>query len=531
MPIAMTLHAHQAKALDMIRDALRRGKRRVMLKLPTGAGKTVIAADIIDKAHAKGNKVLFVVPRLELIDQTIERFAANGITDIGVIQARHRLTNPDKPIQIASMQTLATRKLIPAGIKIAIIDEAHLWSRHYGVKEVLGHDTVGRPISEMRGWFADADYPIIGLSATPWSRGLGDWYEDLIQPVSIQELIDAGFLAPFRVYAPSHPDLSGVKEKVTTTGEKDYDEGGLADVMCGRQLVADVVDTWLQLGENRSTLCFCVNRPHAKFLHERFVAAGVACGYIDCETPDAERRELRDAFAAGDLKIVCNVDVLGIGVDWDVRCMILARPTRSLIRHVQTIGRGLRTAEGKDWVIILDHGDSHLRLGLVTDIDGGRLKGGNRKERVVALPTVPLPRECMACHFLIPAGTRRCPACGAEHQVEAAEVFTTDGVLALFTENKALLAARRKKSRGWSLEEKARFFGELLYYANMKGWKHGWAANKFRERLGVWPNAVARARPIPPTLDTTRWIRDEQKRWFETRKGMRRYAAKGADYG
>lgn len=256
------LFPHQIRILDSLRRSLSTGHRRPMLQAPTGFGKTVVAAAIVKGARAKGNRVLFVVPALSLIDQTVRSFYAEGITEIGVIQADHVMTDATRPVQVASIQTLQ-RRPIPR-FDIVVIDEAHRWFEMLGI------------------WMKAPDWasvPFVGLSATPWTKGLGKFYDDLVQVTTTAELIEAGYLSPFRVYAPSHPDLSGVR---TVAG--DYHEGDLGEAMNQVALVADVVETWVKHGENRPTFAFAVDRAHAKHLQARFEAADVRCGYIDAYT-------------------------------------------------------------------------------------------------------------------------------------------------------------------------------------------------------------------------------------------------------
>jgi DNA repair protein RadD len=146
----MLLRDYQTDAIEKLRESLRSGKRRPVIQAPTGAGKTVIAAAIIEMALAKGKRVLFCVPALELINQTVDRFARNGIHDVGVIQAMHELTDGRQPIQVCSVQTLARRQIPDADL--VIIDEAHVMFKLY--------DT----------WTTDpkwANVPFVGLSATP----------------------------------------------------------------------------------------------------------------------------------------------------------------------------------------------------------------------------------------------------------------------------------------------------------------------------------------------------------------------------
>jgi DNA repair protein RadD len=209
--VRSTLHPHQELAVEMVRASLGSGRRRPVLQAPTAFGKTVVAAAIIERTIARGNRAIFTVPRLSLIDQTVERFTAEGIpaSDIGVVQAQHPEFAPERPIQICSLQTLKNRKIPEA--KIVLIDEAH--ENHAFVQK----------------WMADPDWqrvPFIGLTATPWTRGLGKIYDDLIVPTTTAELIEKEFLSKFKVFAPSHPDLAGVK---TVAG--DYHEGQLSEVM------------------------------------------------------------------------------------------------------------------------------------------------------------------------------------------------------------------------------------------------------------------------------------------------------------
>ncbi len=317
------LRPHQTLALSMLRSSLAGGRRRPMLQAPTGFGKTLLSAAITDGARRKGKRVLFVVPALSLINQTVEAFAAEGILEVGVIQGNHELTDWSMPVQVASVQTLERRRMPECDI--AIVDEAHRWFKFY------------------ERWFAEAQYPIIGLSATPWAKGLGKHYDDLLIAATTQELIDAGYLSRFKVYAPSHPDLSDVR---TVAG--DYHEGDLGKAMDKIPLVADIVSTWKRLGENRSTLCFAVNRAHARNLQAQFEGAGIPTAYVDAYTTVEEREAIAEQFHEGEVRIICNVGTLTTGIDYDVRCIILARPTKSEMLYTQIIGRGLRTAEGKD---------------------------------------------------------------------------------------------------------------------------------------------------------------------------------------
>jgi DNA repair protein RadD len=188
------LRPYQEAALDALRVSLKSGRMRPMLQLPTGAGKTLLSAHVIKNALGKGKRVAFIVPALSLIDQTVAAFENEGISAIGVMQGIHERTDHTQPVQVCSIQTLARRR--KPEVDLVIVDEAHVLHKSL-LKWMVGP--------------ALAKLPVIGLSATPWSGGLGRHYDALIVAATIKQLIDEGFLSPFVAYAPSDPDLSGVR--------------------------------------------------------------------------------------------------------------------------------------------------------------------------------------------------------------------------------------------------------------------------------------------------------------------------------
>lgn len=487
------LRPHQTTAIDRLRQSLAGGRRRPMLQAPTGFGKTLTAAAIINSALARGKRVIFTVPAVSLVDQTAREFFAEGIRDLGVIQADHPMTDPTARVQIASVQTLQRRKIPDADL--VIVDEAH------------------RVFSFVRAWMRRPEWrsiPFVGLSATPWTQGLGRDYDDLIVAATTQDLIDAGYLSPFRVFAPTRPDLSGVR---TVAG--DFHEGELSEAMQAGTITADVVSTWLGIGEDRPTLCFAVDRAHASALQRQFEQAGVSCGYVDAFTTSADREVVRRRFASGEIRVVCNVGVLTTGVDWDVRCIVLARPTKSEILYTQIIGRGLRTADGKSDCLILDHSDTTFRLGFVTDIRHDRLCDGDPKNRRKQERRTPEPKECSACHFVRPAKVHACPSCGfAPAKQDAVEVIEGD-----LAELDSRRMAKANREAGW--DEKVDFIRQLRAYALVTGKRDGWVAHGYRDKFGVWPNDP-RVRNAPPANHVSpaveAWVRAKNIRYAKTQQ-------------
>lgn len=487
------LRPHQKLAIEKIRESLRSGHRHLMLQLPTGSGKTRIASSIAESAHQKEKKVLFIVPALSLIPQTIREFESEGIYDIGVIQGQHEMTDWSQPIQIASVQTLMRRTM--PDVDIIIIDEAHVWFKYY---------------EKMFKWADDRKVPIIGLSATPYSKGLGRWYDDLIIGATTQELIDKQYLCDFKVFAPSHPDLSKVR---TIAG--DYHEGDMSKELDKPKLVADVVDTWLRLGENQSTFCFGVDRLHAKNIQEKFLASGVAAEYMDCFTSSEDREAIFKRFADGDIRVICNVGVLSLGVDQDVRCLILAMGTKSIIKFVQIIGRVLRIAEAKPFATIIDHADNHLRLGFVTDICIDELDSGETRQKKEMVDNIKLPKECPKCTFLRPARSLYCGNCGWKPEPKSGIVCEAGDLVEM---------ARNPRSQAEiDFQAKRRFYGELRSLAAWKGYQSGWCANQFREKYGDWPEpAIKNAPKMEPSLGTLSWVKSRAIRFFKSKEREQR---------
>ena len=480
--------------MQMLRRSLGTGHRTPMLQGPVGFGKTVVASSIIQGALAKGNRVCFVAPAVTLIDQTVQRLWEDGIEDVGVIQADHPMTDYSKPVQVASAQTIEKRDFNRLDFQVVIVDEAHIMRK--------------RILQWINDWSA---VPFLGLSATPWSRGLGKFYDDLLIPATTQQLIDEGSLSPFRVYAPSSPDLSGVR---VLAG--DYNQGQLSQAMQRNTLVADVVDTWIARGEGRPTIAFCVDCAHAQSVQAEFLAKGVNAAYIDAFTPREERLAIFKRFTAGEHPVMCNVGTLVAGVDLDVRCIILARPTKSEMRFVQMIGRGLRTAPGKDDCLILDHSDTHFRLGFVTDIHHETLCDGAPKESSSTSKDdeEPKAKTCSKCGALRPPRVHICSACGFAAQKQS----KVENVAGELSELEAGTKTQRKHNLTATQAEKLAFYGGLKFHAEQKGYKPGWADHAYKSRYGVFPNAYKDAPLCEPNPDVLGFIRHQNIRRAKSRQ-------------
>ena len=499
---AFTPWEHQTNAVERLREARRRGKTRIMLQLPPGGGKTEIAVDVIKSARGKGRAVAFTVPFLTLVDQTVARFEKRGLPaeDIGVMQAKHERTNEIAKIQVISVSTLKNRAFPLADV--VFVDEAHI--QHAAIRKWIE---------------ACPDITFVGLSATPWSKGLADYWDELVIVETIQGLIDKGILCPFKTFAP--PERADVSRVAINSKTQDYATGELSDVMQEDRLVADVVKTWLEKAGGRPTFCFCVDRAHAAKVTNQFLSIGVKAAYVDAFVEQDERAEYIEQLRTGEVQIVVSIGTLTTGVDvpW-VSCISFVRPTRSEMLFVQALCRGLRAdvERGKTDCIILDHSMTTLRMGLVSNVGFSELRSGKKKkaEAVSRETPVKLPRECGECHFMIPATMRRCPECGFVAQAQS-EIEPEDGELVEVGVS-VKERAQRKMNQDWTWAEKERFFGGLKWYADNKGYQPGWAANKYKARFGVWPNdpRVKYAHAFKPDNETMAWIYVEQKNYIRT---------------
>lgn len=474
----VALRPYQSAALDGLRRNIAAGVKSQVLMMATGAGKTSVASVLARGAVDKGNRVCFVADSIELVDQALIRFTADGLP-CGVIQGDHWLTDYSQPVQIATIQTLRKRwPQMPDDVRprVVVIDECHVLHK--------AHEQVIRDV------VADGGV-VIGLSATPFRKGLGKVFDALVVGATTAQLTRDGYLVPARCYAPHVPDLKGVK-----TSGGDWQADALAEYMGDAQIVGDVVDHWRRLGEGRQTICFAANVAHSRHQRDAFLAAGIPAAHVDGYMPQDERDEVIRDFRAGVYQVLCNVAILGKGFDApEVSCVVLARPTKSLMLHIQMIGRGLRTHDGKADCLILDHAGNVLRNGLPTDplpteLDDGTL--GHSLDRRQRDKQNPVDKPCAACGHV--SSKHVCPACGFKPEFRKG-VEVRDGELYEITEG----------GGKWTPEARQALYAELLGYAQRKGYASGWAWHKCKEHTGAAPKAT-KSIPAREPSEATRKI-------------------------
>ncbi|MFM7012135.1 MAG: DEAD/DEAH box helicase, partial [Betaproteobacteria bacterium] len=329
------LRPYQLAAIMDIDEQVKAGHKQIILYCPTGGGKTEIAIGLMKRAALQeGKRVLFVVDRIDLVHQAARRMYKSGL-HCGIIQGGNS-QDEDAQVIAGSIQTMHRRKA-KQQFDLIIVDEAHkATSRVY--REFLAHQPA----------------IVIGLTATPFTQGLGTLFSKLIKSSSVADLVERKYLVDCDIYAPSTPDLRGVN-----IVRGDYDQAALGNRVNTVQLVGDIVSTWRAMASNRRTVVFATNVAHSKHIQQQFLSAGIACEHVDAYTDREERDAIYARLNSGETRVLTNVEVCSTG--WDVpavECMILARPTQSITLYVQMIGRVLRPAPGKERALVLDHSGS-----------------------------------------------------------------------------------------------------------------------------------------------------------------------------
>lgn len=479
----MELRVYQKNAVDRLRAELRSGRKRVILYSPTGSGKTEMAISILKSASEKGKRMMFCANRVELTGQASRRLWKSNLPH-GVLQGSNT-RDPGNAVLVASIHTM-NRRGFPDNVDLIVIDEAHTAPGSKAYRELLSHCRV----------------PVIGLTATPFTRGMGrvcpeiggPLFESLVPAATIDELIKLGHLVDLDIYAPQEPDLHGMRMKKGSDGFYDYDERQLAERVDRDELVGGIVEHWFKYAQHRRTVVFATNIAHSKHIVTEFEKNGVPAAHIDCYTDDIQRRLILTQLAEGETKVVSNVSVLAEG--WDcpaVACMILARPTRSLTRYLQMVGRVLRPHESKDRALLLDHSGSCKRFPYPTTDLPLKLDKGERKDQEKADREIEekKPRECEKCSFLKPPGVWKCPACGHEPEGKKPGVKVVAGELTRFINGTQ--AAKQK------------FWSELQSIGLQRGYSKGRIAHLYRDKFSVWPRGLQDIQ-LPPTSETLRFI-------------------------
>lgn len=332
----------------------------VMLQLPTGTGKTVLFTSIIhDLVAVKNTKIVILAHRKELIDQISEHLSRYNI-DHGVIASGRKRTL-EKSVQVASVQTLTHDKNIEILEELKpnfiIIDEAH-------------HSLAD---SYTKFWKHCGKCWKLGVTATPYrlnNRSFRSHFDKLVESASIDDFINQGYLAryDFLVDNPQSSlsqTIKAIKEK-SSTG--DYKTATLLKELNVEQHIQRLIVCYEQYVKGKKGIVYAINKEHANRICQAYRAIGVNAIYIDSDTPKRERSETVERFSNSEIQIMVNVDIFSEGFDCpDVEFIQLARPTWSLAKYLQQVGRGMRPCDGKQKTVILDNSRMFIKFGLPSD--------------------------------------------------------------------------------------------------------------------------------------------------------------------
>jgi len=475
---AVVLRDYQLDLLRRAAAAFMQGYRRVLIVLPTGGGKTVLAGQALKCAQNLDMLGWFLVHRKELIDQTSKSFLKMGLPH-GFI-ASGRDMDLSASTMLTGVQTLVNRLDVVLPPNLMIVDEAHhaaaaTWERVFA---------------------ANPDTFVLGLTATPErldGKGLDSQFDVMIVGPSPAELIARGFLSPFDYYAPSLPDMSGVRTEQQAEAVMDQPD-----------LIGDMVEHYLRLAKGEPGLVFAHSIEHSKHLIDAFAAEGVRAAHMDGDMSDKERERVDAMLRNRDIDLMSSVQLVGEGYDVpEVRYCGIGRRTQSLGWFKQMTGRVMRpvylsgadlSTDGarrlaiergpKPQAIIADHASNVFTHGFPDDDVEWSLLGREGRPKTGVNDDADPVRQCMACYRAYPSRLKACPGCGATQATSPRLIKEKAGELVRL-EREALKAkaAEEKKAaqRKREAEEKAcksyadfhalavaRDYDEPRKWANMK---------------------------------------------------------------
>jgi superfamily II DNA or RNA helicase len=480
----MQLRPYQTDLVQQVRQAWRQGFKAPCIVLPCGGGKSCIVAEMARQTTLNGKRVLFLVHRKELCEQIEKTFALWGV-------------NMDL-CRVMMVQT-ATRRLAKLDKPALIITDEN-------------HHSLARTYRRIYDYFPDVYR--VGVTATPIrlnGGGLGDVNDKLIVGVSAKWLIENKCLSPYDYFSPSITDLTGLK---TRSGE--YVAGDVEQRLKKPKICGSVISYYFKLASGKKAICYCVTVAHSQEMADAFCSAGIPAAHIDANTPPTERAAIVNAFRCGDIRILCNVDLISEGFDVpDCECSILLRPTKSLTLYIQQSMRCMRYRPNKR-AIIIDHVGNYARFGLPDQdrkwsLDTKKTpEGFLTKQCAKCCDTFEIPPkeditvckdQCKDCPSFIqmaignassrcpkkPAAKIKCPVlngkivticphCGhimwSDEEYKPKQIEHESGELVKVTGFKLILKT----------PDDCQTYQDLLEYAKSKGYKPGWAYYQAKKR-------------------------------------------------
>ncbi|WP_341531782.1 DEAD/DEAH box helicase (plasmid) [Nostoc sp. UHCC 0302] len=514
MSLTYELRDYQHKWIKDIRHSWANGNRRVLAQLPTGAGKTVCFAHICHKFFQEQQQVLVVAHRQELISQAAEKLSQIVGESVGIIKSGIP-SHPERRIQVASVQTLARRKVLefPLNVGVVIFDEAHHASASSYRRLIEHYETA----------------QILGVTATPQridGQGFIDLFDDLVIGETTAQLIKTGYLSKFRLFATN--------QTISTVGvEKyggDFKASQLAVAVTSQIGVSQIFQNFLKYASNLRTVIFASSLEHSRALAKEFCRHGVNAEHLDGSTPSETRFQILQRFRSGTTQVITNYEIITEGYDCpNIECIYCVRPTESSTLWLQMTGRVLRTHPLKPTAVIIDVTDNWKKHGLPDEPRQWSLEPQSRIES----PTFGLI-QCSSCThvfqplrdelaiiyaeigedgLLIQHHSCTCPSCG-----DCIE-FTTKETRA---QNPSLTRIRLKHSLSLDITEidlsvsgqKLEMVDDLLYKQHLK---HSPPAKIYKAifmtfietiaefTLGDWREIVKMIEPSLPLVTKKAW--------------------------
>lgn len=447
----MQLRPDQVTFVSQIREQFRQGRRRVVAQAATGFGKTVCFSYMTQNASAKGNSVIVLAHRSEILDQISKALGQFSVPH-GRIQSGYPMTLHHN-VQVASVGTLARRLDKIAPPTMVIVDECH-------------HSAASQYVQIFAAWPKSF---FLGFTATPErldGRGLGEFYESMVYAPPVKWLVDQGFLARATYYAPpATVDTSSIRK---TAG--DFNRGDSEKLIDVPTITGNAVDHYRKLCDGARAIAFCISIEHAKHVAEQFNRSGIPSECIDGTLSDEERAARVANLTSGVTRVMTSCELVSEGFDLpSVEAAILLRPTMSLSMHLQQLGRAGRRKPAPNTCIILDHVGNCIRHGLMDDDRQWSLEGRPKRK---ASETPIETQQCETC-FAIFQG-RECPQCGTEREIQKREIEVTDGQLVKLTDEQrqAMTRQRKTEERSCKTYEDFRKLGEMRGYKNPAAWAH-----------------------------------------------------------
>jgi len=395
----------------MLYEWLSKNEGNPCLVLPTGAGKSHVVAALCKDAVQKWpeTRVLMLTHVKELIEQNAEKMRQHWKgAPMGIYSASLNRRDLDEPITFAGIQSVAKKSKLIGHIDLCIIDEAHLVSH----KDEGGYRTL---INELIA--INPSMRVIGLSATPYRLGHGlitdkpALFDGLIEPVTIEELISQGHLAPLRSKI--------TKLKLSTEGVHkkggEYIESELQAAVDTNDNNVQVVQEVIRLsGERKAWLFFCAGVQHAEHVRDVLTSHGVEAECVTGQTGQADRRRILNDFKSGKIKALTNANILTTGFDYpDIDLIAMLRPTMSPTLYVQMGGRGLRPKSHTDHCLVLDFAGVVEMHGPITKVKPPKKLGTGEGEAPI--------KVCDNCFEIVHASVKVCPCCNTEFPAQEKE--------------------------------------------------------------------------------------------------------------